>query len=94
MPRLGATYDIEIEVISKPKADYLTDDYFALDLPVASAVMVENEILIEGKDIDDPRSRWPSAAGSACRNPGLNRKKRVLWPDSSANNHFRNRMLS
>jgi len=53
MPRLGATYDIEIEVISKSKADFLTDDYFALDLPVAPAVMVENEILIEGKDIDD-----------------------------------------
>jgi hypothetical protein len=53
MPRLGATYDIEIEVISKPNAEYLTDEYFALDFPVAPAVMVENEILVEGKDIDD-----------------------------------------
>jgi len=28
MPRLGAEYPIEIEVTSKPIADYQTDDYF------------------------------------------------------------------
>ena len=46
MPRLGNTYDIEIEVTSKPKADYSTDEYFALDLPVAPAIMVGDEIYI------------------------------------------------
>jgi len=40
MPRLGSTYPIEIEVTSKPIADYQTDEYFELDLPVAPAVMV------------------------------------------------------
>ena len=44
-------YQIEIEVVSKPKAEYTTDEYFELDLPVAPAVMVENEILVEGSDI-------------------------------------------
>ena len=53
MPRLGDKYDIDIEVTSKPKDDYLTDEYFALDLPVAPAIMVDDEIVTEGKDIDD-----------------------------------------
>ena len=53
MPRLGTKYDIEIEVNSRPKAEYLTDEYFELDLPVAPAVMVGEEIITEGKDVDD-----------------------------------------
>lgn len=48
MPRLGAKYEIDIEVISKPKAEYQTDEYFALDLPVAPAIMVNDEIVVEG----------------------------------------------
>lgn len=52
MPRLGEKYkDIEIEVTSKPKAEYQNDDYFALDLPVAPAVMVGEEIVVEGANI-------------------------------------------
>jgi len=51
MPGLGEKYDIKIETISKPKAAYVTDEYFELDLPVAPAVMVEEEILVEGSDI-------------------------------------------
>nr|WP_299979777.1 hypothetical protein [Desulfobacula sp.] len=51
MPRLGKIYDIEIEVISKPKAEYNTDEYFELDLPLAPAVMVGDEIVTEGADV-------------------------------------------
>jgi hypothetical protein len=51
MPRLGSKYEIEIEVISKPKAEYQTDAYFELDLPVAPAVMVGDEIVVEGSSI-------------------------------------------
>ena len=51
MPRLGAKYDIEIEVIERPKDEYMTDEYFDLDLPVAPAVMVGAEIVVEGTDI-------------------------------------------
>ena len=51
MPRLGAKYDIEIETIEKPKDEYMTDEYFELDLPVAPAVMVGDEIIVEGTDI-------------------------------------------
>jgi hypothetical protein len=53
MPRLGAKYPIEIEVISKPIADYQTDDYFELDLPVAPAVLVGDEIVVEGSNISE-----------------------------------------
>jgi len=53
MPRLGEKYDIEIETISKPIAEYNTDEYFELDLPVAPAVMVGEEIVVEGSDVSD-----------------------------------------
>ena len=51
MPRLGTQYDIEIETIEKPKDEYMTDEYFELDLPVAPAVMVGDDIIVEGTDI-------------------------------------------
>jgi len=53
MPRLGQRYELEIETISKPNAEYLTDEYFELDLPVAPAVMVGEEIVVEGSDIPE-----------------------------------------
>jgi hypothetical protein len=53
MPRLGKTYNIEIEVTSKPKAEYSTDEYYELDLPVAPAIMVGDVIVTEGKDVED-----------------------------------------
>jgi hypothetical protein len=48
LPVLGQKYEIDIEVISKPKSDFMTDEYFELDLPVAPAVMVGDEIVCEG----------------------------------------------
>ena len=51
IPVLGEKYDVEIVTTSKPKAEYMTDDYFELDLPVAPAVMVGEEIVVEGTDI-------------------------------------------
>jgi hypothetical protein len=53
MPRLGQKYELEIETISKPNAEYVTDEYFELDLPVAPAVMVGEEILVEGTDVSE-----------------------------------------
>jgi hypothetical protein len=55
MPRLGEKYDIEIETISKPKEEYNTDEYFELDLPLAPAVMVREEIVVEGSDISEEK---------------------------------------
>ena len=50
---MGQRYELEIETISKPNAEYLTDEYFELDLPVAPAVMVGEEIAVEGTDIPE-----------------------------------------
>jgi len=51
MPSLGKKYPIDIEVVSKPKTEYMTDAYFDLDLPVAPAVMVADEIVVEGRNV-------------------------------------------
>jgi hypothetical protein len=51
IPGLGQKYEIEIETIAKPKDEYMTDEYFELDLPVAPAVMVGDEIVVEGTDV-------------------------------------------
>ena len=55
MPRLGQKYNFECEVISKPIAEYQTDEYFELDLPTAPAVMVGEEIVVEGSDVEEDR---------------------------------------
>jgi hypothetical protein len=56
MPRLGEKYkEIEIEVMSKPNAEYQNDEYFALDLPVAPAVMVGDEIVVEGSNVGEDK---------------------------------------
>ena len=55
MPVLAEKYDVEIDTISKPIAEFNTDEYFELDLPVAPAVMVGEEIVIEGSDVSDEK---------------------------------------
>ena len=66
MPRLGQRYELEIETISKPNAEYLTDEYFELDLPVAPAVMVAEEIVVEGSDVPEDKLE-----AVICRHLGL-----------------------
>ncbi|MBM4294733.1 MAG: hypothetical protein FJ126_07520 [Deltaproteobacteria bacterium] len=51
LPRLGEKYEFELEYISKPIAEYQTDEYFELDLPVAPAIMVGEEIVVEGAGV-------------------------------------------
>lgn len=56
MPRLGDRYkDIEIEVMSKPIAEYQNDEYFELGLPVAPAIMIADEIVTEGSNISQEK---------------------------------------
>jgi hypothetical protein len=67
MPRLGEKYqDIEIEVTSKPNAEYQTDEYFELDLPTAPAVMVAEEIVVEGSNVSQDK-----VEAVICRHLGL-----------------------
>jgi hypothetical protein len=55
MPRLGQKYEIEVEILSKPIAEYNTDEYFELELPVAPAIMVDDQILVEGSDVSEEK---------------------------------------
>jgi len=66
IPGLGKKYKIQIETISKEKSEYMTDEYFELDLPVAPAVMVGDEILVEGSDISQQKLE-----SAICRHLGL-----------------------
>ena len=66
MPRLGEKYPIEIEVTSKPVAEYQTDEYFELELPVAPAIMVGEEIVVEGSNLSQHELEV-----CICRNLGL-----------------------
>jgi hypothetical protein len=66
MPRLGSSYAIQLDVTSKPIAEYRTDEYFGLDLPVAPAVMVADEIVIEGSDVSEDKIE-----AAICRHLGL-----------------------
>ena len=76
IPGLGEKYEIEIETIAKPKDEYMTDGYFELDLPVAPAVMVGDEILVEGTDVSEDMIE-----DAICRQLGLDgppKKKSIL----------------
>ncbi len=55
MPRLGQKYEIEVEILSKPIAEYNTDEYFELELPVAPAIMVDDQIMVEGSDVAEEK---------------------------------------
>jgi len=66
LPRLGQKYEFEAEVISKPIADYQTDEYFELDLPAAPALMVGEEIVVEGTDVAEDKLE-----AVICRHLGL-----------------------
>lgn len=64
-------------MLSKPIAEYNTDEYFALELPVAPAIMVEEEIVVEGSDVAEDKLE------NSIRNhlglPPLEPEKKSLW---------------
>ena len=66
MPRLGGKYKIEVEEISKPNAEYQCDEYFELELPVAPAIMVGEEIVVEGSNVSEDKLE-----SVICRHLGL-----------------------
>ena len=52
---MGQEYEIETEVISKPRAEYHTDKYLKLDLPPAAAAMVDEEVVAQGVNISEEK---------------------------------------
>lgn len=53
LPRLEEKYDIEIETISKTRDTYRSAEYRATNMPVAPALMLADEILVQGKPISE-----------------------------------------
>lgn len=68
---------MEIETISKPFQAYRTKEYAELGLPMAPAIMVGDELIVKGCDIDEEKLE-----SAICRHLGLPepepRKKGIL----------------
>ena len=52
---MGAEYPINIETISKPKAEYETDEWAETDLPCAPAIIIGEEVVTEGSDVTEEK---------------------------------------
>jgi hypothetical protein len=66
IPRLGEKYKVEIETISKPRQEYRTEEYARLGLPTAPAIMVGDELVVQGCDVDQEK-----VEAAICRHMGL-----------------------
>lgn len=51
LPGLGEIHHLEIETISKTREAYRTAEYQATGLPIAPALMLDDELLIRGGPI-------------------------------------------
>ena len=51
LPRLEEKYALGIETVSKPRDAYRTAEYQATGLPIAPAVMLNDELLVQGAPI-------------------------------------------
>lgn len=74
--RLGAEYPVEIETVSKPNAEYQSDEWMELDLPTAPAVMLDEDVLVEGSDI--PEDNLVAAIRERLGMPALEPKKKGI----------------
>jgi hypothetical protein len=53
VPGLGKKYGIEVEIISKPRETYQSEEYARLGLPAAPAIMIGEEIIAQGSDMSE-----------------------------------------
>jgi hypothetical protein len=63
---LGEKYKLEIETTSRPFQEYRTEEYAKLGLPKAPAIMVGDELIVQGCDIDEDKLE-----AAICRHLGL-----------------------
>lgn len=52
---MGRKYEFGVEIISRPKAEYQSDEYIKSGLPVAPAVMVGEELVGPGPEISEEK---------------------------------------
>ena len=53
IPRLGSKYRVEVETVARPREEYGTAEYMASGFPAAPALMVGDELLVQGRDIEE-----------------------------------------
>lgn len=53
MPRLGSAQNIAVEVTSLPREEYHREGYIRSGLPAAPAIMIDEEVLIQGADLEE-----------------------------------------
>jgi hypothetical protein len=51
IPGLGEKYGITVEVFSKPREEYASEAYSKLGLPIAPAIMIGEQVLVEKSDV-------------------------------------------
>lgn len=66
VPRLGSKYNLEVETTSKPFSEFRTDEYARSGLPPAPAIMIGDELLVQGCDVDENKLE-----AAICRHLGL-----------------------
>ena len=71
IPGLGEKYGVAVEVISKPREEYAGESYSKLGLPIAPAIMIGEEVLIEKADMSEEKleSAIQSALGPSTATP-------------------------
>jgi len=55
IPGLGEKYGIKVEVVSKPREEYAGEAYSKLGLPVAPAIMIGEQVLVEKSDVTEEK---------------------------------------
>jgi hypothetical protein len=53
LPRMEEKYTLEIETVSKPRDAYRTAEYQATGLPIAPALLLNDELLVQGAPISE-----------------------------------------
>jgi hypothetical protein len=53
--RLDQKYEVEIAVTSQTREEYNSDEYAKLNLPVAPAIRIDDETVVESSDISEEK---------------------------------------
>ena len=55
IPGLGENHGITVEVITKPREEYAGEAYPKLGLPIAPAIMIGEQVLVEKSDVTEEK---------------------------------------
>lgn len=55
IPGLGEKYGVTVEVILQPRQEYAGESYSKLGLPIAPAIIIGEQVLVEKSDITEEK---------------------------------------